>query len=347
MAATASLGITGSDVVKSDDVPAAPSRGLRWLHAAALWLGPPIARADASITAGVLWLATLIAALWAAPAVFGLTVSAVAALGAWQAASVSSIVNVSHIVDTAPEPSRDRDRDRDQSGLAMVGGDPRLRLPASALAGAVGFAGVVDTPLVGAVLGAAVIASFIVVGSLRLGRVTTSAAQHRRDTPVPVLAQTGLLIRCWMQVGLAAACAAAVARYSTGAALVLVTAAAAYDAGAYVTAAERQAGLRGPCAGAVSAAAVVFAMTGLSVPPFAPADALPYGVIAALAMPLGPALARAITHAQRVTDPAGHHHQRRFQRALAPPRSAWAVRRLDSLSIASPVWMWGLGLLTI
>ena len=261
---------------------------------------------------------------------FGLAVSAVAALGAWQAASVSSNPGVA---------SRSL---RPQSVSAAAVGDPRFRMPAAALAGAVGLAGILDARLAGVVLGAAVLASFVVVGSLRSD---LPAAGAERSQPVwrpAVLARAGLLVRCWMQVGVAAACAAAVARYSSGAALVLVAAAACYDAGAYVTAADRRPGLRGPLAGAVAAVAAVFALTGVSVPPYAPADAMRYGVIAALTLPLGPALARAVTEGS--PRPAVRPPDARAQSRLASP---WAVRRLDSLSITAPAWMWGLGLLAI
>ncbi len=295
-----------------------------------------------------MWLAALIAALWAGAAVFGLAVSAVAALGAWQAVSVrSGSDGVSRTLAS-------------QSGAAAAGGDTRYRLPAAVLAGAVGIAGVIDTRLAGAVLGAAAVASFIVASSLGGGRPAGGAARPQQIAPPSVLARTGLLVRCWIQVGVTAACAAAVARYSTGAALVLVGAAACYDAGAYVTAADRRPGLRGPVAGAVAAVAAVFALTGVSVPPFAPSDVMRYGALAALTLPLGPALARHIiapearpsvrradpqATARASGDPAGRGHR------TAPARSRlgapWAVRRLDSLSITAPAWMWGLGLLVI
>ncbi len=318
---------------------------------AALWLGPPVARGDASITAGVAWFVLLIAALWAGAAVFGLAVSAVAALGAWQAASVRSGID---------RASRTR---APLAGAAAAGGDPRDRLPAAVLAGAVGFASIFDTRLAGAVLGAAVVASFIVVSTLGSGRPAGGAARPQHEAPPSVMVRLGLLVRCWMQVGVAAACAAAVARYSTGAALVLVGAAACYDAGAYVTAADRRPGLRGPLAGAVAAFAAVFALTSVSVPPFAPSDVIRYGVLAALTLPLGPALARPITIGEARAgarlpdapatanpvsgDPADRGRRPALQRARSRLGAPWAVRRLDSLSITAPAWMWGLGLLVI
>ena len=301
----------------------------------------------------MVWLAALIAALWAGAAVFGLAVSAVAALGAWQAASVRSGTG---------EASRTQ-ASRTRTGAGTARGDPRHRMPAAVLAGAVGFAGIFDTRLAGAVLGAAVVASFIVVAALGSRRPAGRAARPQRVASPPVMARAGLLVRCWMQVGVAAACAAAVARYSTGAALVLVSAAACYDAGAYVTAADRRPGLRGPVAGAVAAAAAVFALTGVSVPPFAPSDVIRYGVLAALTLPLGPALAHPITTGEArvgmrladatasanpaADDQAGHGRRTALERARSRLGAPWAVRRLDSLSITAPAWMWGLGLLVI
>lgn len=298
-----------------------------------------------------MWLAALIAALWASAAVFGLAVSAVAALGAWQVAGVRSGID---------EASRTR---ATQTGAAAVEGDPRHRLPAAVLAGAVGFAGVFDTRLAGAVLGAAVVASFIVVSTLGGSHPAGGNARPRRGVPPSVLARAGLLVRCWMQVGVAAACAAAVARYSTGAALVLVSAAACYDAGAYVTAADRRPGLRGPVAGVAVAVVAVFALTGVSVPPFSPSDVIRYGALAALTLPLGPALARSVTVGEArlgmrppgapatanpvAGGPAEGGRRTALQRTRSRLGTPWAVRRLDSLSVTAPAWMWGLGLLVI
>ena len=317
--------------------------------AAAQWLGPAVALSDAGIGAGLIWFAALIGALRAGAAAFGLAMTATAMLGAWQAASVRGRAE-------APRPS---------AGIEGVSAPPTLprshRLPAAALAGAVGFAGVLDTRLAGAVVGAALLASFIVVGALR-PRCPVAAASAEPTPPLPILVGAGLLIRTWMQVGVTAACSAAVARYSLGGALVLVSAAAAYDAGAHLSAAGRSPGLQGPLVGAVAAAVAVFGLTGLSVPPFAPSDALTFGVLAAVTLPLGPAVARPNTAlaARRGQAPseapdsavradagaawaALGWHERIWRRMTGE----WAVRRLDSLSVAALAWMWGLGLLAI
>ena len=321
--------------------------------AAARWLGPAVALSDASISAGLLWFATLIVALWAGAAAFGLAMTAMAMLAAWQAAGVRGRAG-------ATRPSSSPSSSAEASAAAPVLPQSH-RLPAAALAGAVGLAGVLDTRLAGAVVGAAVLASFIVVGALRPRRA--AAASSKQTSPLSVLARAGLLTRTWMQVGVAAACAAAVARSSLGAALVLVSAAAAYDAGAHLSASGRSSGLQGPLTGAVAAVIAVFALTGLSVPPFVPTDAVKFGVLAAVTLPLGPAAARPLTalaarggqrpaeapdaDGRTAVDPGGPAPAGWPGRLWRRMTGEWAVRRLDSLSVAALAWMWGLELLAV
>lgn len=320
--------------------------------AAAQWLGPAVGAGDASILAGLIWFAALIGAVWAGALAFGLLMTATATLGAWQAVAVRS-----HARAAEAQPRRS---DGPSDAVPL---HPSHRLPAAALAGAVGCAGILDTRLAGAVIAAAVAASFIVVGALRTGGRSAGAARRAPGLPASVVVRAGWFIRAWAQAGVAAACSAAIARHSLGAALMLVIAASAFDAGAYVTAAGRPAGVRGPLVGAVAAASVVFALTGLSVPPFAPSDAIRFGVLAVLALPLGPAAARSMTAFARrprhqPADSSGEVRPSRSDasaaRGAGGQRRAgtrlveeWAVRRLDSLSVSSLAWMWGLGLLTV
>ena len=331
----------------------AASPGLRpaSLPAAVLWIGPAVALGDATISAGLIWFGVLIGALWAGALTFGLTMTAIAMVGAWQATSVRSSTN-------APRSSPGAGGASAQPTL-----HPSYRLPAAALAGAVGFAGVLDTRLAGAVLGAAVVASFIVVGALKPGRSGTNTLSADHSSPGPFLARAGLLVRTWMQVGVTAACAAAVARYSLGAALVFVSAAAIYDAGNHLSAAGRPPSVRGPLVGVVAAGIAIFALTGLSVPPFAPTDVIRFGLLAAVTLPLGPAIARTNTAIaarprERLRDGAdaasrsavGRSESRLaggLHRARQRLRGEWAVRRIDSLSVTALAWMWGLGLLNV
>ena len=309
------------------------------LRAGARWLGPPAEPRDARVAAGLLWYALLLVALRIGAVAFGLLMAAVAVLGAWQA------VEVRCRADTRT-PVRAGSRSRAPLGEAH-------RLPASALAGAVALAGVFDARLAGAVIAAAVVISFIVVGALRPGAKDSGTSAPSTEGGPPLLARAGVLMRTWMHVGVAAACASAVAQYSLGAALVLVTAAAAYDAGSYVNAVPREPGLRGPLAGVIAAAAAIFAMTGFSVPPFAPDDAARFVVVAALTLPLGPAIARPITVAalrsavEPADDDAGSPPADAPKRRGHPVHTEWAVRRLDSLTLTALGWMWGLGIVTI
>ena len=320
--------------------------------AAAPWLGPAVGAGDASIVAGLIWFAALIGAVWAGALAFGLLMAATATLGAWQAAAVRSQAG-----------AVEGQQRRGGGPPDAVPLHPSHRLPAAALAGAVGCAGILDARLAGAVIAAAVAASFIVVGALRTGGRTAGVARSAPGLSAAVVVRAGWFIRAWAQVGIATACSAAIARHSLGAALILVIAASAYDAGAYVTAAGRPAGVRGPLVGAAAAASVVFALTGLSVPPFAPSDALRFGALAVLALPLGPAAARSMTVFARrprhqPADPSGEARPSRsdasaaqgaggHRRAGTRLAEEWAVRRIDSLSVASLAWMWGLGLLTV
>ena len=99
------------------------------------------------------------------------------------------------------------------------------------------------------------------------------------------------------------------------------------------------------------------------MPPFAPADVTKFGVLAALTLPLGPALARPHTalaarreHLQADKQNADSRSAAGrsaadsaagLQRAWQRLATEWAVRRLDSLSVTALAWMWGLGLLAI
>ncbi len=309
------------------------------MRAAARWLGPPTERRDARIPAGLLWYATLLAALRFGALAFGLLMTAIAMLGAWQAVVVRCRAHAGTATDAGSESP---------APLSEA-----HCLPASALAGAVALAGAFNTRLAGAVIAAAVGISFIVVGALRPGSRGSGTSEASAGRGPPVLARSGVLMRTWMHVGVAAACASAVARYSLGAALVLVTASAAYDAGSYVNSVPRVSGLRGPLAGVIAAAAAIFAMTGLSVPPFAPDDAARFVVMAALTLPLGPAIARPVTVAALRSPAAPQDHA-----TAAPPvdgdrrwghplHTEWAVRRLDSLTLTALGWMWGLGIVAI
>lgn len=337
------------------------------LRAVALWLGPRVEPGRASIGLGLAWYATLLVALRAGAATFGVLLAVVAVFGAQQAVVTCSGADVGPAgadtkTSTPSQTSISPRHSQVWSSLSLA-----YRFPAAALAGAVALAGVINTRLAGAVIAAAIGTSFVVVAMLRPGRKGAPASLgHDRRTGM--LARAAVLMRTWLHVGVAAACAAAVARHSLGAALVLVTATGAYDAGAYLTAAGRPPGFRGPLVGVFTAAAVIFACTGASVPPFAPSDALRFAIVAALTLPLSTAIARPVTAGALDSRPVPAHLQ--DASGAGPPQapiprrrrigglagrlfnsnrvnSEWAVRRLDSLTLTALGWMWGLGLIAV
>ncbi len=379
---------------------AAPGLGLARprIYSVVWWLGPGVALRDASISAGLIWFVVQIGALRAGAETFGLTMTAIAMIAAWQSVGVTCS-------GPAPRLLGPRSSAAEVSAEEAAPARPVLpasyRAPAAVLAGAIGCAGVLDTRLAGAVIGASIAVSVLVSSALQPPHSHTSSAPKARQAPVSrvgvrriaaprfeIPAAAGivrgyLLIRAWMQVGVTAACLAAIAKYSLGAALVLVCAASAYDAGSHLSAAGQPPGLRGPLAGGVAAATVILALTGLSVPPFVPSDVVRFGAIAVLTLPLGPATARSNTAlAARKTSRLAHgstqsgstqsRSNQHGSNESGPKRTAqaddrdvassdvggsqgawqrarreWAVRRLDSLSVTALVWMWGLGLVSV
>lgn len=337
------------------------------LRAVALWLGPRVEPGHASIGLGLAWYATLLVALRAGAATFGVLLAVIAVFGAQQAVVIRSGAGVGPAGSDSNKSTPSQASISPRHSQVSTSLSAAHRFPAAALAGAVAVAGVIDTRLAGAVIAAAIGTSFVVVAMLRPGRKGAPALLgHDRRTGM--LARAAVLMRTWLHVGVAAACAAAVARHSLGAALVLVTATGAYDAGAYLTGAGRPPGFRSPLVGVFTAAVVIFACTGASVPPFAPSDALRFAIVAAFTLPLSTALARPVTAGALDSRPVPAHLQDASgtgpSQALAPKRrrigglverrvngnrfnSEWAVRRLDSMTLTALGWMWGLGLIAI
>jgi len=102
--------------------------------------------------------------------------------------------------------------------------------------------------------------------------------------------------------------------------LVLLSYAAAYDAGAYLVGTGAMSTWEGPVAGLVTAVPITMIVAVALVPPFRGASPFLLGGLAAVTAPLGPLAASAI-----LGDPAAH----------AP-----ALRRLDSLLVLAPLWAW-------
>ncbi len=92
--------------------------------------------------------------------------------------------------------------------------------------------------------------------------------------------------------------------------------------------------LAGIFAGLTGAAATVFAVTAVSIPPYTPDDALRLMLLAIATLPLGQALAARYKRTVAVAEPPTG--------LLAQLTSTWSLYRLGSLIAIGPVWLWAL-----
>ena len=180
------------------------------------------------------------------------------------------------------------------------------RVLAAVVAGAVVLAAVVDQSLMGVVIVAAVGGSVLAV------LLTKGGGQG-------IAARSGALVGSWLLMGLAGGSVVVAAQRELGAAVILLWAAAMYDAGAYLVGAGSRSRWFGPAAGALGAVAVVYTAVQLAVPPIEPENFWRFALLVALTLPLGPVVAR-----------------------LAVGSDGWAVRRLDSLIVTGPLWAWAI-----
>lgn len=189
--------------------------------------------------------------------------------------------------------------------------------------------GVAADPWVAAA-GAAAIAAAAAAGTSAMGvailvTVVVSVAYtafsgiHRHHS----LSAAGNTVGCAVPFGLAAGCVVLTRDLEIGAAVVLILFVAAYEAGDYLIGSGSSNSIEGPLTGIVTIAVVAMVVAVLRVPPFDGTPALAFAAAAAVLCPAGQLAASAIL-------PAADAH--------AP-----SVRRIDSLLILAPVWVWAVG----
>lgn len=184
-------------------------------------------------------------------------------------------------------------------------GERPIPLAAAAVAAGMPVAASFDTGAMTAVVVAGVLVTFVT----RL-RVPTLAPS--RDV--------ALTLAIGVPIGLAAAAPVLVRHTGIAATLLLLAMVCIYDAGAYLVGTGAASPWEGPAAGiAALVPLTIFAEVGL-IPPFAGAQPLFLGLLAAVLAPIGPVAASAL-----LGDRNGH----------AP-----ALRRLDSLLLLGPLWAW-------
>jgi hypothetical protein len=164
------------------------------------------------------------------------------------------------------------------------------------------------------------------LGLALIGVAIAACAVASSDTRSanPVLVDAGWTLQCAIPPGLAAASMVLLCRLEVGAAVSLLLLVSAYEIGDYLIGSGASNPLEGPAAGIAVIVVITFIISILAVPPFDMSTAWTFGALVAVLAPLGQLAASAVLPA-----------------AGAP---ASALRRLDSLLLAGPVWVWGVGL---
>jgi hypothetical protein len=190
--------------------------------------------------------------------------------------------------------------------------------PSPALAAIGAGSMVVATRLGVASLGLACLG--VVVSALAVA--AAQPTQRRRRTTSDVLADTGVTLQCTLFTGLAASSPILAARVQLGAALVLVVLVCAYEVGDFLVGSGSANMVEGPVAGMVSVAVITFSLTVfdqlIGIPPFEGFSLVFFGVAVGVLAPFGPITA-----------------------SILLPRAdarAPALRRIDTLLVAGPVW---------
>ncbi|MGV3759540.1 MAG: hypothetical protein ACO1PW_08365 [Actinomycetota bacterium] len=150
------------------------------------------------------------------------------------------------------------------------------------------------------------------------------AASGDRRSPHPAIADAGSTLQCALPPGLVALSMVLLTRLDQGSAIALLLLVSAYETGDYLVGSGARNPYEGPAAGGSAIVVVTFILSTLPISALDFGQAWGFGGAVLLLAPLGQLLASALL-------PAG-----------AAPASA--LRRLDSLLLAAPLWAWGVGL---
>jgi hypothetical protein len=181
-------------------------------------------------------------------------------------------------------------------------------------------AGMAEATVVGACLGAGGAGIGILVG---VAVATIAAARDIRSRNA-LLADAGWTVQCALFPGLAAMSLVLLARLDQGSGIALLLLVSAYETGDYLVGSGASNPFEGPAAGVSAIVVITFIVSTLPISTLGFGEAWLFGGIVALLAPLGQLFASAL-----------------LPEAGAP---APALRRLDSLLLAAPVWCVGVGL---
>lgn len=178
-------------------------------------------------------------------------------------------------------------------------------------AGAVAASGAAGTGWLGVAILLVVVASVARMALSKIGR------DH-------VLSAAGNTVGCAIPFGLASAAVVLANDLEIGAVVALLLFVSAYDAGDFLIGSGSSNSVEGPLTGIVTIGVVAMAIAVLGTPPFEGVPTYTFAVFAAVLCPLGQLAASAILPANDARAPS--------------------VRRLDSLLLLAPVWVWTVGI---
>lgn len=180
-----------------------------------------------------------------------------------------------------------------------------------------------DQILAAAIAGSLAVAAALSVGAIGLvllAGVAVALFRAFTDTRAPLLLSASRTLLCGLWPGAAAAGMVTAYRFELWSAVGLLLAVSAYETGDYLVGSGARTKFEGPIAGAVAAMVVVATVAAIGLPPFEIANALQFGLLAAVLCPAGQVVGSLVLPA-----------------AAAP---APAIRRLDSWMLLAPTWAW-------
>lgn len=174
---------------------------------------------------------------------------------------------------------------------------------------------------VGACLGAGGAGGALLIGVAAAAVVATGDT----SSPSPTLSDIGWTIQCGLPVGFAVMSVVLLTRLDQGSAIALLLLVSAYETGDYLVGSGAGNLYEGPLAGLCALVVLTFIVASLPLSPLSFREVWVFGGFVAVLAPLGQLVAS----------------------ALLPEAGARAsaLRRLDSLLLAAPVWCLGVGLL--
>jgi hypothetical protein len=176
----------------------------------------------------------------------------------------------------------------------------------------------------GATLGACLGAGGAGLGILAGTALAVGAASSDVKSRNHALTDAGWTVQCGLPAGLASMSMVLLARLDQGSAIALLLLVSAYEIGDYLVGSGARNPYEGPVAGIAAIVVITFIVSTLSISAFDFGEAWLFGAVVAVLAPLGQLFASALLPA-----------------AGAP---ASALRRLDSLLLAAPVWCAAVGL---